>query len=90
MKQLLIRPEIWEFSDFHTFAEAFAVGADDLILTNEYIYRPVIETERLKSSVIFQEKYGQENRQMRWHRRFWKKCKKRLQPYHCDRRRYDH
>ena len=31
MKQLLIRPEIWEFSDFHTFAEAFAVGADDLI-----------------------------------------------------------
>ena len=52
MKQLLIRPEIWEFSDFHTFAEAFAVGADDLILTNEYIYRPVIETERLKSSVI--------------------------------------
>ena len=59
MKQLLIRPEIWEFSDFHTFAEAFAVGADDLILTNEYIYRPVIETERLKSSVIFQEKYGQ-------------------------------
>ena len=59
MKQLLIRPEIWEFSDFHTFAEAFEIGADDLILTNEYIYRPVIETERLKSSVIFQEKYGQ-------------------------------
>ncbi len=59
MKQLLIRPEIWEFSDFHTFAEAFAVGADDLILTNEYIYRPVIETECLESSVIFQEKYGQ-------------------------------
>lgn len=59
MKQLSIRPKIWAYSTFHAFAEAFALGACDLILTNEYIYRPIMEKEKLSCPVIFQEKYGQ-------------------------------
>lgn len=59
MKQLSIRPTIWEYPTFHAFAEAFALGEDDLILTNAYIYRPIMEREKLSCAVIFQETYGQ-------------------------------
>lgn len=59
MRQLSIRPQIWEYSTFHAFAKDFALGTSDLILTNEYIYYPIMEREKTGCQVIFQEKYGQ-------------------------------
>ena len=47
MKQLAVKPEIHKFETAKEFAEAFKLGKDDLVITNEYIYKP-----------FFQEKYG--------------------------------
>lgn len=58
MKQLLIKPEIHECSNFNEFVMSFGLNQDDLILTNRYIYTPLIEKEKLSCTVIFQETYG--------------------------------
>ena len=39
MQQLMIRPTIHKFDTAKEFAEEFAIGAGDLVLTNEYIYK---------------------------------------------------
>lgn len=58
MKQIVIRPEIQSFDTFREFAAEYALGERDVILTNEYIYNPIMEAEHLKCGVIYQEKYG--------------------------------
>lgn len=58
MKQLEIRPVIYEYGTFLDFAKKFHLGKQDLILTNEYIYQPIIENLKLPCPAIFQEKYG--------------------------------
>ncbi len=58
MKQILIKPEIHSYDTFHTFAAEYALGEQDVILTNEYIYNPIMAAEDLKCAVIYQEKYG--------------------------------
>jgi len=58
MKELTVRPEIQSFDTFADFAKEFALGKEDLILTNEYIYRPIMEKANLECGCIFQEKYG--------------------------------
>lgn len=58
MKQLYIGPEIHQFDTFKDFAEEFTLCASDLILTNEYIYKPFIEKLGLPCGRIYQEKFG--------------------------------
>lgn len=58
MKELLVAPQLHSFSTFAEFTAEFAVGEEDVILTNEYIYDPLMKKEDLKCSYIFQEKYG--------------------------------
>ena len=58
MKELLVKPEVQSFSTFAEFASGFDLNRDDLILTNEFIYRPIMEKENLSCKYIFQEKYG--------------------------------
>lgn len=58
MKELLVAPQIESFDTFADFAKEFSIGADDLILTNEYIYDPIMKKENLECNYIFQEKYG--------------------------------
>lgn len=58
MKELMIRPDIFRFATAHEFAEEFAIGKGDLVLTNEYIYNPFFGDLHLDCDVIFQEKYG--------------------------------
>lgn len=58
MRELLIAPQIDSFETFAEFAAGFSVGAEDLILTNEYIYDPIMKKENLDCHYIFQEKYG--------------------------------
>lgn len=58
MKELLIAPQIDSFDTFAQFAAEFSLESEDLILTNEYIYDPIMKKENLPCSYIFQEKYG--------------------------------
>ena len=58
MKQLFIGPEVHQFDTFQAFAEEFTLGERDLILTNEYIYKPFIEKLGLPCGRIYQEKFG--------------------------------
>lgn len=58
MKQILIKPEIQSYDTFKAFAADYELGEGDVILTNEYIYNPIMAAENLKCGVIYQEKYG--------------------------------
>lgn len=58
MQQLMIRPTIHKFDTAKEFAEEFAIGEGDLILTNAYIYEPYFGSMNLGCNVIYQEKYG--------------------------------
>ena len=58
MKQLAVKPEIHKFEAAKEFAEAFKLGKDDLVITNEYIYKPFFGALNLPCATLFQEKYG--------------------------------
>ena len=58
MKAFKLYPGITEYTEFADFAAAAKLGAEDLILTNEYIYNPVIAALNLGCQTLFQEKYG--------------------------------
>lgn len=58
MKQIILKPELHKFASCAEFAEAFSLGADDLVLTNEYIYNPYFGKLNLPVHTLFQEKYG--------------------------------
>ena len=58
MKQLMIKPAIYKYEKAGDFAEEFALGKGDLVITNEYIYEPYFGGLNLGCDVLFQEKYG--------------------------------
>ncbi|WP_058952906.1 4-hydroxybutyrate dehydrogenase [Clostridium tyrobutyricum] len=58
MKLLKIVPEIYKFDTTEEFANFFNIGKRDLILTNEFLYKPFLEKYADGADVIFQEKYG--------------------------------
>lgn len=58
MKTFKIAPSVSEYESFQEFAEKENLGKDDLILTNEYIYKPTIASVGLGCQTLFQEKYG--------------------------------
>lgn len=58
MKAFEIVPKIAEYAEFADFARESNLGADDLILTNEYIYEPAISALNLGCQTLFQEKFG--------------------------------
>ncbi len=58
MKPFKIMPAIAEYDEFADYAREAGLGANDLILTNEYIYEPTISSLDLGCQTLFQEKYG--------------------------------
>jgi 4-hydroxybutyrate dehydrogenase len=58
MKQLMLKPSIYRYSNSKEFAEDFQIGEGDLVITNEYIYAPFFGELNLKCDVLYQEKYG--------------------------------
>lgn len=58
MLQIILRPQIHKFSSCVDFASNFHLGAQDLILTNRYIYEPYFGKLNLECMTIFQEDYG--------------------------------
>ena len=58
MRQLLLWPQLHQFSKCIDFAKEFKIGKGDLIITNEYIYKPFFGELNLGADTLFQEKYG--------------------------------
>jgi len=58
MKELFVRPTIWQFDTAAQFAEEFHLGKGDLVITNQYIYEPYFGKLNLSCDVLYQEKYG--------------------------------
>ncbi len=58
MLQMLVKPELHKFATCKEFAEEFLLGADDLVLTNKFIYDPYFGDLGLNVRTVFQEKYG--------------------------------
>ncbi|WP_343207921.1 4-hydroxybutyrate dehydrogenase [Anaerolentibacter hominis] len=58
MKEVVLRPDLYEFDTCKAFAEEFQLGEGDLVLTNAFIYNPYFADLSLPVSTIFQEKYG--------------------------------
>ena len=58
MKEILIKGQLYKFKTFKEFAEEFNLGNRDLIVTNEFIYKPFMEELNLDSQIVFQETFG--------------------------------
>lgn len=58
MRQLMIKPTLYRYDTAAAFAGEFRLGSGDLVITNEYIYKPYFDALNLKCDILFQEKYG--------------------------------
>lgn len=58
MIELQLKPTIYSYDTCREFVEDLQVGADDLIVTNQYIFDPNFKDLDLTCHVLFQEKYG--------------------------------
>lgn len=58
MTQFAVKPTIQQCDTCKAFAEAYQLGAKDLILTNDFLYNPYFGPLNLSCPVLFQEKYG--------------------------------
>ena len=58
MKEIILKSQISYYDTCKEFASEFHLGNGDLILTNEYIYKPYFGTLGLNVHTIFQEEYG--------------------------------
>ncbi|MBQ0060048.1 MAG: 4-hydroxybutyrate dehydrogenase [Lachnospiraceae bacterium] len=58
MRQLLLKTDIHKFDTFKEFVEEFKLTEDDLLFTNEWLYKPYMEHLNLPCQVYFQEQYG--------------------------------
>jgi len=58
MREILLKPQLHKFRAFKEFSDEFKLGARDLVLTNEFIYDPIIKECGLPCKFVFQEKFG--------------------------------
>ena len=57
-REIIIAPTIYKFANFGELAQEFSLGERDLVLTNEFIYKPFMEQYNLACQFVFQEKFG--------------------------------
>ena len=58
MQALRVVPKVFYFDTFKEFNDVFSLGKNDLVLTNEWMYKPYIAPLGIETNVIFQEKFG--------------------------------
>ncbi|MDW2796177.1 4-hydroxybutyrate dehydrogenase [Clostridium boliviensis] len=58
MKEIILKSQISYYDTCAEFAREYNLGSGDLILTNEYIYKPYFGSLDLNVHTIFQETYG--------------------------------
>ena len=58
MKNFKLSPEIFTFDDCKEFCSTFNINKNDLIITNEYIYKPFFEKHVNSPTVIYRRNFG--------------------------------
>ncbi len=58
MQALKLVPTIHYFDTFKDFNDEFKFGKGDILVTNEWMYKPYVEGLGIDMPVVFQEKYG--------------------------------
>ena len=58
MQAIRIVPKILYFDKVAEFIEEYPIGKRDLLVTNEWIYKPYIEPLNIETNVIYQECFG--------------------------------
>lgn len=58
MLALKLVPDVHYFDTFKDFAAEFNLGKGDILVTNEWMYKPYVEGLGLDMPVVYQEKYG--------------------------------
>lgn len=58
MQALKLVPTIHYFDTFKDFHNEFKLGKGDILVTNEWMYKPYVEGLGIDIPVVFQEKYG--------------------------------
>ena len=51
-REIVIAPTIYKFDTFGAFAEEFKLGERDVVLTNEFIYKPFMEELGLEEVLV--------------------------------------
>ena len=57
-REIVFVPTVYKMADFGQLAEEFNLGARDVVLTNEFIYKPFMESYNLPCQFVFQEKFA--------------------------------
>lgn len=57
-REIIFAPTVYKFQTFAQMAEEFKLNDRDVVLTNEFIYKPFMEELGLKCQFVFQEKFG--------------------------------
>lgn len=57
-REIVFAPTVYKFANFGEFAQQFNLGERDVVLTNEFIYKPFMEQYNLACTYVFQEKFG--------------------------------
>lgn len=58
MQEILLRVRVSQYASCRQLVDALELGADDLLLTNRYIYDSYFAGFEMPCQVVFQEKYG--------------------------------
>ena len=57
-REIITIPTIYKMSDYGQLAAEFNLGERDVVLTNEFIYKPFMEEYNIPCQYVFQEKFG--------------------------------
>ena len=57
-REIIFAPTVYKFASFGDLAKEFDLGERDVVLTNEFIYKPFMADLGLKCNFVFQEKFG--------------------------------
>lgn len=58
MQWFKLKTRIGKYDSFAAFAKEYNLREDDLVITNEFLYKPFMEPLHLQSRFVMQEKYG--------------------------------
>lgn len=58
MQLLRLAPTVYYFDTVKQFQEEFQIGPGDLVLTNRYLYEPLLKPLYVNANYIFQEEFG--------------------------------
>ncbi|MGI6117665.1 MAG: 4-hydroxybutyrate dehydrogenase [Bilifractor sp.] len=57
-REIIFVPTVYKMEDFGQLAEEFHLGERDVVLTNEFIYKPFMESFNIPCQYVFQEKFA--------------------------------